>query len=73
MTRQEMIDRGATQEEIDLLCPKCGCSVMRISMGIIDFACLGYYDPSDKSFHDGGEACKTIAFLRNKISTMERE
>jgi hypothetical protein len=71
MTRQEMIDRGATEEEADLLCPKCGCSVLRISMGIIDFACLGYYDPSDKSFHNGGEACETIATLRKKIVKME--
>lgn len=73
MTRQEMIDRGASEDEVDLLCPNCGSSVLRLSCGIFDFACLGFYDPSDKSFHKGGECCDTISALRKRVVILESE
>ena len=73
MTEQEMIDRGFSKEEANLLCPHCGSSVLRGSLGLIDFHCLGFYDRSTNSFHEGGEACKTIKFLRDKCNTLQNQ
>ena len=73
MTEQEVIDRGYSKEEANLICPYCGSSVLRGSAGLIDFHCLGFYDPSSKSFHEGGESCRTIKFLRDKCNALQNQ
>ena len=73
MTKEEIIERGYTEEDSNLLCPYCGSSVLRVSAGLIDFHCLGFYDTSSKSFHEGGESCRTIKFLRDKCNTLQNQ